>query len=98
MSPISCTETMADNHRRAAIGRSAALRYVRLFGMHITATSQLRHDVNKYLLAYVIIIIVVFIISFVSTYINDQQALQLFRVQVELKMSANKNVFKCNIV
>ena len=43
-----------------------------------------------------LIIIIIIIVGFVSTYMNDQQTLQLFRVhRVLLKTSANKNVFKC---
>jgi len=45
---------MADTRRRTAIGRSNTL-MPHCLACHITATSQLLCDVNKFLLAYVIL-------------------------------------------
>ena len=45
---------MANTHRRAAIGRSDTLT-MHCSACYVTATSQLLHDINKFLLAYVIL-------------------------------------------
>jgi len=44
---------MADTHRQAAIGQSSTL-MLGCFTCHFTATSQLPREVNKFLLAYII--------------------------------------------
>jgi len=54
MPSISWIRNMADIHRLAAIEWSNTLT-LRCLACHVTATSQLLHNVNKFLLAYVIL-------------------------------------------